>query len=159
MTFPPAERLLRYQISCDATRTATRPGMPGRIFLARASGKRGCDSSTSQLERYCAIYQYVQRPTGFKLHGAAWSRITVFHAEDQDRALRDERRDARQSSTRATGRAGSFASRRPCAAHFRCSQIDGHSRGAIRRSRTCPKNWPLREWRPLAASGRPFDRD
>src|SRR6202795_2092090 len=70
ITFPPAERLLRYQISCDATRTATRPGMPGRIFLARAAGERGCDSSISQLERYCAIYQYVQRLTAFKIHQA-----------------------------------------------------------------------------------------
>jgi hypothetical protein len=42
--------------------------------------------------------------------------------------LRGEQRDARQSSTLATGRSGSFASRRLCDAHFRCSLISGHSR-------------------------------
>ena len=43
--------------------------------------------------------------------------------------LRGEHRDARQCSTLATGRSGSFASRRLCDAHFRCSLISGHSRG------------------------------
>src|SRR5216684_6565240 len=118
MTFPPAERLLRYQISCDATRTATRPGMPGRIFFARASGKQGCDSSTSQLERYCAIYQHVQRPTGLKLHGAAWS-ASVFQTRDRPRWV------VRFPST--------VRCPLPVFADWRTFS------GAIRRSRTCQK--------------------
>src|ERR1700688_2579204 len=80
-------------------------------FSARASGERGCDSSLSQLQRYCAIYRYVQRPGSkfIRLKAPLSPRCTprqhclmieveseelFFHAAEQDRVLRGEKLNA-----------------------------------------------------------------
>jgi len=88
----------------DSNRHATQHCQAG--FSARASGERGCDSSPSQLQRYCAIHRYVQRPPGSKfirpkeplsprytpsqhcLMIEVESEKLFFHAEEKDRVLR-----------------------------------------------------------------------